>query len=125
MLCRHLEYLQRRGATLPGDPALVASAISSMLLQFSCVWLVADGRAPGGTAEAKRPTDDEAIDTLTSLILYGIVAPTPDARRPTPDARRPTPDAGRGATKGSAGGVSGPSAFGHRPDGASENRQVP
>ncbi|WP_405774312.1 TetR/AcrR family transcriptional regulator [Streptomyces sp. NBC_00859] len=77
MLRQHLEYMQRRGATLPGNPALVASALSSMLLQFAYVWLAADGRAPGGTAEATRPTDDEAIDTLTSLILYGIVAPMP------------------------------------------------
>jgi AcrR family transcriptional regulator len=54
-----------------GDRPLVASAISSMLLQFAYVWLATKGQAPGGLDRAV-PTADEAIDTLTDLIHTGI-----------------------------------------------------
>jgi len=68
------ERMLVRGATLPGDPALVASAVASMLVQFAYVWLVADGRAPGGI-ERRRPSDQEAVDTLTALVMHGISGP--------------------------------------------------
>ncbi|GAB3879483.1 TetR/AcrR family transcriptional regulator [Kibdelosporangium lantanae] len=50
---------------------LVASAISSMLLQFAYVWQATHGKAPGGL-DRPVPTADEAIDTLTDLIHTGI-----------------------------------------------------
>ncbi len=74
MLHQHLEHLNKRGVPLAGDSALLASALSSMLLQFAYVWLATGGRAPGGTGARLAPSADEAIDMLTSLIHNGIVA---------------------------------------------------
>ncbi len=70
---RNVEFDELRELTaLVGEaqatrPEITASAALSMLELFCYVWQSAGGDPPG-TAIA----DDEAIDTLTSLLLYGI-----------------------------------------------------
>ena len=64
----HLERVRVAGFRLPGDPAIVASALNSMLEQFCYVWFVAGGRS----ATSRPPGDDEVIDTLTGLVLHGL-----------------------------------------------------
>jgi AcrR family transcriptional regulator len=59
----HLTYLRERGVVLPGEPEVVAMAIGSMLAMFAYALLSAPDRTL---------SDDEAIETLTSLILHGI-----------------------------------------------------
>jgi AcrR family transcriptional regulator len=63
MLREHLEYLRRRGHGLPGDPALVAAAMGGMLGMLAYAVLPSGG--PGYS-------DDEILDTLTSLLLTGL-----------------------------------------------------
>ncbi len=63
----HLERLRLAGYALPGDPAIVASAMVGMLEQFCTIWLV-----QGGESIGRQLDDDEAIDTLTDFILRGI-----------------------------------------------------
>jgi hypothetical protein len=63
----HLERLAAHGYTLPGDPALLASAFNILLEGFCAVW-IADGGEPIG----RTVSDDEAIDTLTRLLLHGL-----------------------------------------------------
>jgi len=61
------DHLRDSGYDLPGDPAVVASAMVSLLEQFCTAWLVHGGDPPG------RPLDDdEAIDTLTRFIRFGL-----------------------------------------------------
>lgn len=66
----HLEQLQQTGFALSGDPALLASAMVSLLEQFCAVWLVR-----GGDPIGRQLDDDEAITTLTAFILHGITGP--------------------------------------------------
>lgn len=57
------------GSPLPGDPAVLASALLSMLESFAWTWIAGEGDL-GVTA----PSDDEAIDTLSrmwSTMLFG------------------------------------------------------
>lgn len=68
IMARHLERMRSSGTALPGQPDLVASAVVSMLEQFCQVWLL-DG---GDAGRPRALSDDEAIDTLTGLILGGI-----------------------------------------------------
>jgi AcrR family transcriptional regulator len=63
MLREHLEYLQRRGHDLPGDPALVAAAMGGMLAMLGYALL------PSG---AGGYSDDEVLDTVTGLLLTGL-----------------------------------------------------
>jgi AcrR family transcriptional regulator len=63
MLREHLEYLREQGRPLPGDPALVAAAMGGMLSMLAYATL---------PTEASGFSDDEIIDTLTSLLLTGI-----------------------------------------------------
>ena len=63
MLRRHLEFLESRGHRLPGRPAVVAEAMGAMLAMFAYAHL---------TAPEPRLPDDEAIDTLTALLLHGL-----------------------------------------------------
>jgi AcrR family transcriptional regulator len=62
----HLERAVAGGVTLPAEPALVASMISSLMMQFAMMWQV--GAGPGG----RRLGDDEAIDALTAFVLHGL-----------------------------------------------------
>jgi hypothetical protein len=65
---RHLERLRDAGHALPGDPAVLASAFNALLEGFCQVWIAGGGEPIG------RPLgDEEAIDTLTRLLLYGLV----------------------------------------------------
>jgi AcrR family transcriptional regulator len=63
MLRQHLEFLEARGHRLPGRPAVVADAMGAMLAMFAYAHL---------TAPEPRIPDDEAIDTLTALLLRGL-----------------------------------------------------
>jgi AcrR family transcriptional regulator len=64
-LREHLDWLEESGRTLPGPSAIVAGAIGAMtsMLGYSIL-----------TAGPHRPDidDDEIVDTLTNLILYGL-----------------------------------------------------
>src|SRR5438046_913636 len=64
----HLVDLRAAGHELPGDPAVVASAMVGLLEQFCTTWLV-----DGGEPEGRRLDDDEAIDTLTRFIGNGVL----------------------------------------------------
>jgi len=66
MLREHLEYLQRRGHDLPGDPTLVAAAMGGMLAMLAYAIL------PSG---ASGYSDEEIIDTITGLLLTGLRGP--------------------------------------------------
>lgn len=48
----------------------MASAVNAMLEQFCHIWIIQGGEPLGRELEA-----DEAIDTLTDLILRGIAEP--------------------------------------------------
>jgi AcrR family transcriptional regulator len=63
----HLEYIRAHGTELPGDPLVVASALVSMIVQFSYRWLV-----EGGEELGRELSDREAVDTLTAFIVHGI-----------------------------------------------------
>jgi AcrR family transcriptional regulator len=84
MLREHLEYLQARGETLPGDPTLVAAAIGGMLSMLAYALLPADpeGRpaepaVPEGTPASGGSgySDAQILSTLTNLLLHGLAAP--------------------------------------------------
>ena len=64
----HLRLAEKRGATLPGDPVLVASMFSALLSQFSN-WVGATNEALG-----RQATDQEVIESLTSFIAGAIGA---------------------------------------------------
>jgi AcrR family transcriptional regulator len=68
ILERHLIGLRAAGQELPGDPAIVASATVSLLEQFCTTWLINGGDPPG-----RQLDDDEAIDTLTRFIRFGLL----------------------------------------------------
>ena len=71
----HLERLRHDGWALPGDPAIVASAMVSLLQQFCTVWLI-----HGGEAVGRELSDTEAIDTLSAFILRGLIGTAGQAR---------------------------------------------
>jgi AcrR family transcriptional regulator len=72
----HLEELRAAGFDLPGDPAVVASAFNALLEGFCEIWVAGSGEPIG-----RELSDDEAIDTLTRLLAYGLTGP----RRPLHD----------------------------------------
>ena len=63
----HLERLRADGFDLPGDPAVLASAFNALLEGFCAIWIAGGGEPIGRTL-----SDDEAIDTLTGLLAYGL-----------------------------------------------------
>ena len=79
MLRDHLEYLQTRGDALPGDPTLVAAAIGGMLSMLAYALLPAGPAKEPSAGGAPDPAPDysssDVIDSLTRLLLYGLVGP--------------------------------------------------
>jgi AcrR family transcriptional regulator len=77
VLREHLEYLRGRGHQLPGDATLLAAAMGGMLSMLAYALLPAGSEA--GPEQARpRPaySDPDILDTVTSLLLYGLVGPT-------------------------------------------------
>lgn len=66
----HLVRLGSAGFQLPGDPAVLASAVNALLEGFCPIWIARDGEPIGRVL-----ADDEAIDTLTGLLSYGLAGP--------------------------------------------------
>ena len=67
MLRAHLEWLRDHGHPLPGEPELVAAAMGGMLATLAYALLPA--ALPAGP---DRYSDDQVIDTVTSLLLGGL-----------------------------------------------------
>jgi AcrR family transcriptional regulator len=67
---QHLERLRSAGLQLPGDPAVLASAVNALLEGFCAIWLAGDGEPIGRSLG-----DEEGIDTLTGLLSYGLTGP--------------------------------------------------
>ena len=65
-LREHLEYLRDRGHPLPGNPELLAAAIGAMLATLNYAMPTTDERATD---------DDQTVDALTDLLLYGLTGP--------------------------------------------------
>ncbi|KAA2254948.1 TetR/AcrR family transcriptional regulator [Solihabitans fulvus] len=72
-LAGHIELARDSGVVLPGDPLVVASALSGLMWEFAYTWLVS-----GGAELGRELSDDEAVETLTSLVLHGIAGPADD-----------------------------------------------
>jgi AcrR family transcriptional regulator len=70
---RHLERLRDTGHALPGDPAVLASAFNALLEGFCQVWI-----AGGGEPIGRPLSDEEAIDTLTRLLMRGLAGQRQD-----------------------------------------------
>jgi AcrR family transcriptional regulator len=68
----HLEQARAAGATLPGDPMLVAFMIQAAMLTFTSQW-IDNGERGDLPADAG---DDEGIDTLTNFIYAAIYGPS-------------------------------------------------
>jgi hypothetical protein len=79
-----VERLRDAGHTLPGDPAVLASAFNALLEGFCQVWIAGGGEPIG------RPLgDQEAIDTLTRLLMHGLAGQRQDQRTPPASPDRP------------------------------------
>jgi AcrR family transcriptional regulator len=85
MLREHLEYLQGRGHQLSGDPTLIAAAMGGMLSMLAYALLPLDPDHPererpeAEHPETARPrptySAPDVIDSVTSLLLYGLAGP--------------------------------------------------
>jgi AcrR family transcriptional regulator len=71
MLREHLEYLQARGHTLPGDPTLIAAAMGALLSMLAYALLPADPEAPAASG-GPGYSDAQILDALTNLLLHGL-----------------------------------------------------
>ncbi|MEU6719647.1 TetR/AcrR family transcriptional regulator [Nonomuraea sp. NPDC046802] len=69
----HLDDMQAKGIRLAGRSDVLASAILALLEQFCRVWLL-----EGGEPITPKLSDEEAIDTVTDLLLYGLTGPPAD-----------------------------------------------
>ena|SRR6201996_2164596 len=67
----HLEHRRDEGGSLPGDPALIAAAMGSMMSMLAYALLPARAGYP----------DDEVIDSLTALLAYGLAGAPGTPRR--------------------------------------------
>lgn len=65
----HLEHVRAAGGRLPGDPLVVASAMIAMMSEFARAWLLGDA---GERLLGRTLSEEEAVDTLTDLIVHGI-----------------------------------------------------
>ncbi|WP_067498066.1 TetR/AcrR family transcriptional regulator [Actinoplanes sp. TFC3] len=63
----HLQRARDSGLALPGDPVVLASAFAALMSQFAATWQAGEGPDLGRELD-----DDEAIETLTSLVYSGI-----------------------------------------------------
>jgi hypothetical protein len=72
----HLEYLQRQGHPLPGDPTLIGAAIGGTLSILAYALLPDPPRATPAQASPAYP-DAQIVDAVTSLLLYGLTGPPP------------------------------------------------
>lgn len=68
----HLNHLRGAGFDLSGDPTVLASAFNALMEGFCHTWLIEGGHPIG-----RALSDDEAIDTLTSLLQHGLVGERP------------------------------------------------
>ena len=85
-----VERLRDAGHTLPGDPAVLASAFNALLEGFCQVWIAGGGEPIG------RPLgDQEAIDTLTRLLMHGLAGQRQDQRTRQPGSPRGRPAGAR------------------------------
>ena len=74
----HLDYLSSRGHQLPGDTRILAAAMGGVLSMLG--YALPEGGVDG-------LSDDEVVDALTSLFLYGLVGPRePGSGDPGPTA---------------------------------------
>ncbi len=76
----HLDYLREQGHDLPGDPALIAAAMGGMLSMLAYALVPAAQAGPSdhvttGQRPASPFTDQEVIDSLARLLLYGLAGP--------------------------------------------------
>jgi AcrR family transcriptional regulator len=71
LLRDHLDEMQAKGVVLAGRSVVLASAIVALLNQFCNVWLL-----EGGEPITPGLTDDEAVNTVTDLLLYGLTGPS-------------------------------------------------
>lgn len=63
----HLQAHLTTVRNLPGDPRLVVSAMNALIDQFAWTWLAA-----GGDGSGPPPSDEEAIELLTTMLHSGI-----------------------------------------------------
>ncbi len=70
----HLEYLREQGHDLPGDPALIAAAMGGMLSMLAYALVPAAQVGQPGRSAPPYP-DREVIDSLATLLLYGLAGP--------------------------------------------------
>ncbi len=76
VLREHLEYLRGRGHQLPGDPTLIAAAMGGLLSMLAYARLPADAEAVPGPARPRPAySDQDILDALTGLLLYGLAGP--------------------------------------------------
>jgi AcrR family transcriptional regulator len=78
MLRGHLEYLQKQGRTLPGDPTLIAAAMGGMLSMLAYALTPAAPDAPASGRPGYQ--DGQILDALTNLLWHGLAGPAQMAR---------------------------------------------
>jgi AcrR family transcriptional regulator len=68
-LAAHIERARAGGATLPGEPLVVAAMMRATMTQFAQFWV-----QDGGIDIGRPVSDDELVETLTSFVHGGIGA---------------------------------------------------
>jgi AcrR family transcriptional regulator len=82
----HLNRLRGSGFDLPGDPVVLASAFNALMEGFCQTWLTEGGHPVG-----RRLSDNEAIDTLTTILQHGLLGERSEARRSASASGRRSP----------------------------------